>query len=86
MKVREKPIIFEAYIWLGCADINVAIKKYDNNDHLCMKCHKSMNLHGQLSTKTCDMQVCEGDWVLKGLNGDMFAVSSDVLKEYYEFL
>lgn len=82
MKFKKKPIIIEAFQITTWKDVpnwfikalNKGIAFYDmDNGH-------------KLTIKTLEgnMKVNEGDWIIKGINGELYPCKHDIFKKTYE--
>ncbi len=83
MKYRKKPIPVDAWQWFGPAD-HPAVSAYVGGDGQCFQCDHSLGEHGRIRTHEGLFDVCPGDWIIKGGEGEHYAVKPDVFKKTYE--
>ena len=78
-KYRKKPIVIEAIQWTG-----------DNFDELATLggAHEYEQdfLSDNVTIKTLegDMKAQKGDWVIKGVNGELYPCKPDIFEKTYE--
>lgn len=82
MKFRKKPIVIEAFKWTGCAHqeedpvwIVEAIKNGTVSIEYPWLCIKT--LEGQ-------MKATVGDWIIKGVKGEIYPCKPDIFEMTYE--
>lgn len=87
MKFRKKPIIVEAFIWTGGPDQKEdpvwmcdAIK---HNEAYFIKAGTPY-VEFYIKTLEGDMRVNEGDWIIKGIQGEIYPCKPDIFKLTYE--
>ena len=77
MKYRKKPVVIEAIQWDGT--------NYDEIDDW-MGLNSTLEIDGQFIIPTLegDMRVSEGDWVIRGVNGEFYPCKPDIFEKTYE--
>ena len=51
---------------------------------LCDHCMKTMHVHGWIDTKEGGHIVCPGDWVITGVQGEMYPCKPDIFEATYD--
>lgn len=78
MKFRKKPVVIEAVQWTGnnvkeCMDfMGWRNASHDDNDGL------------RIHTLEGTMNAAEGDWVIKGVQGEFYSCKPDIFAATYE--
>lgn len=88
-KYIKKPIPVEASRWFKIGDHHRVLMiepAFDpmNNVKLCKQCGKSLVDHGKISTLEGSHIVCPGDYIVKGIRNEYWAVKPDIFEETYE--
>lgn len=52
----------------------------------CKHCSKAMHKHGWIDTLEGGHIVCPGDWIITGVQGEMYPVKNDIFLATYEKL
>ena len=81
--IRKKPVKVQAVLWDG-----------DNIDDVCFFTGLSETAltdyaeDGELliETKEGTMRVSKGDYIIRGVKGELYPCKPDILKETYEFI
>ena len=64
------------------------VRYYRTPEHIsteiCDKCGNRMHLHGFIDNFNSGYDVCPGDWVIKGTNGNYYSLHPDVFDMLYE--
>ncbi len=80
MKYRKKPIVIEAEQWFSGKEIegveNLSSDTESPNGYL----------YGYIKNPHCEMMICEGDWVLKDIDGYVYGCKSDIFEKTYELV
>jgi hypothetical protein len=50
----------------------------------CSKCGRSMHDHGWIDTLEDGHNVCPGDWIITGIQGERYPCKSDIFDATYE--
>ena len=82
MKYRKKPVVIEA-IKYEKEHIDRALDFCDNNEHI--KYNPEDNEY-YIHTLEGDMKVSEGDYIIKGINGEFYPCKPDIFEKTYEKL
>lgn len=95
MKVRKKPIVVDAYLFNRSTAQDIK-QKFPDFVHLCYwKKYKGVMVTTDFSeswdyctmvveTLEGDMIANEGDYIIQGVEGELYPVKSSVFKETYE--
>ena len=51
---------------------------------LCKNCGEVMHLHGWIDTLEDGHIVCPGDWIIKGVQGELYPCKPDIFEATYE--
>jgi len=92
MKYRKKPVVMEAIQYKGC--ITDDIKNFTNE---CIKVEYTVGTSEDggyfqqytrvtISTLEGEMLVSDGDYIIKGVNGEFYPCKPDIFKKTYEKL
>lgn len=78
MKFRKKPVIIEAIQWIGINFIEI--------DNFITVYHETYPSQGKINIPTLEgiMEASEGDWIIKGINGEFYPCKSDIFEKTYE--
>jgi len=77
MKFIKKPVIVKAIRFTG--DNNVEICAFDSRIRL-----SPAECFAEVKTLEGIMKVCKGDWIIKGVNGEVYPCKPDIFKKTYE--
>lgn len=50
----------------------------------CKKCNNIMHLHGWVDTLEGGHIVCPGDWIIQGVQGELYPCKPDIFEATYE--
>ena len=81
MKVRKKPVIVEAFKW-GKEAPQWFIKAYQSGKIYYDKRTSELTIE----TLEGNMIVRDMDWIIQGVNGEIYPVKDDIFKKTYEIL
>jgi hypothetical protein len=56
----------------------------DDGERLCQHCGMRMHEHGWIDTLEGGHIVCPGDWIITGVNGEMYPCKPDVFAKTYD--
>ena len=87
MKFRKKPVVIHARPWFKDGDHpDVRDYRRTNDDHrkLCKKCSNRIHSHGWVSTLEGGHIVCPGDWIITGVQGEVYPCKPDIFEQTYE--
>lgn len=77
MKFRKKPIIIEAEQWFPGKKIEGVCTKLKNLD-------LDMEVEPYIDTIEGRMKVSEGDWIIIGVEGEIYCCKDSIFKKSYE--
>ena len=55
-----------------------------DGDHPCEQCGNDMHNHGWIDTFGEGHNVCPGDWIIKGFQGEFYQIKQDIFEATYE--
>ncbi len=76
-KYRKKPVVIEAIQWTGLNDEEMI--EFINNDEWSISDPFII-----IKTLEGDMKASEGDWIIKGVNGEFYPCKPDIFEKTYE--
>ena len=91
MKYRKKPVIIEAVQWTGLnleeikAFVGDALQ-YEIFDAAWKAGVAAPKVEMKIKTLEGEMNVSEGDYVIKGVNGEFYPCKPDVFEKTYEIV
>lgn len=89
MKVRKKPVVVEAVQYLENEDWRIIDWSDEPNWLLeaieCTVIHFEVGI-GFIETLEGQMQFEAGDWVIRGVRGELYACKKDIFEQTYEFV
>lgn len=81
-KFRKKPVVIEAIRWVGhnWEELEEFANQDSNRDKIVA------NQDGTLTIETLEgnMTAIKGDWIIKGIKGEIYPCKPDIFKETYE--
>lgn len=90
-KFRKKPVIIEAYQWheVGPYRGEPRVVEYYRRPDMsgliqCPHCDRIMHDHGYIDTLEGGHVVCPGDWIIRGIKGEMYPCKPDIFAATYE--
>jgi len=85
-KYRKKPIVVEAEQWQNFLDTqNSNVTLYTDEQSVeCEECGRATSIHGWIKTKEGGHIVCPGDWIIKGIKGELYPCKPDIFEATYE--
>lgn len=81
-KYRKKPVVIEAKQWFNLGD-HPEVKQYERGG-FCMGCHREFAHHGNVKTLEGWHIVCPGDWIVKGIQNELYPVKPDIFAKTYD--
>lgn len=99
MKVKKKPVVVDAYQWFtngdhpedGPAGTEGAVVRYFRNpepryrgDVVHDRCGLTWHHHGWIDTLEGGHNVCPGDWIITGVQGEHYPCKPDIFEATYE--
>lgn len=78
MKFRKKPVVIEAIQWTG-----------DNANDVLRFMFPDIEVEAEATIKTIktlegDMHVSKGDWIIRGVKGELYPCKPDIFEATYE--
>lgn len=77
-KFRKKPVTIEAFEWKG--EIDDEIKEFIKDSHTYTNDRKSL----VINTLEGDMEALVGDFIIKGVKGELYPCKPDIFWQTYE--
>ena len=87
-KYRKKPVVIEAVQWFGHGD-HAHVKPWDTDGPTiptCEKCGRHMDAHGCVDTLEGVGIVCPRDWIIEGIQGELYPCKPDIFEATYELV
>lgn len=97
MKFRKKPVVIEAYLWGGSyVDEHGTTFVYDQEipkwlddaieSGVIYPINPQEGLIPDIQIKTLEgiMTCCVGNWIIKGVNGELYPCKPDIFEKTYE--
>ena len=87
MKFRKRPVVIEAFKWTGgpdqAEDPEWIVEAIASSK---VRIHKSETLGVCLLIETLEgtHQASPGDWIIKGIKGELYPCKPDIFEETYE--
>lgn len=83
MKYRKKPVVIDAIQWDGMqTTYEKIITELDPNKKYVLPLLRDSKIH--IHTLEGDHEGRMGDWVIKGVNGELYPCKPDIFKKTYE--
>ena len=82
-KFRKKPVVVEATQWFPNGTYRF-LPLVAPSDKRCQHCGQEMCVHGLIDTKEGGHIVCPGDWIITGVQGEMYPCKPDIFAANYE--
>jgi hypothetical protein len=76
IRVKKKPVVVEAYQWLGESDKHVKV--------IGVSAHGIV--FGQVRTREGPHKVTPGYWIIKGIKGELYGCDPEIFLETYELI
>ena len=89
MKVRKKPIEVEAVQWTigtGFAESAEWITEAVRNGNMYMHNMSDNNVYWLIHTLEGDMMIGDKDWLIKGVNGELYPCKDDIFRKTYDIV
>lgn len=86
MKYRKKPVVVDAFHWTGDGhldDISWLIQATKDGDIYFEKCG-TPNLEIKIKTLEGVMTASLGDYIIRGINGEIYPCKPDIFEKTYE--
>jgi len=81
-RFRKKPVEVEAVQWFRLGD-HQAVAKLIRSGR-CGSCMAPRMEHGWIETLEGGHIVCPGDWIITGVNGELYPCKPDIFDATYE--
>jgi hypothetical protein len=83
---RKKPIIVQAYRWKFTDEIvkSYPLERFSTGKKECSQCGKDIRLHGLVETLEGTHIACPGDYIIKGVKGEVYPCKPDIFDKTYE--
>ena len=76
-KYKKKPIVIEAKQWFPGKEIEGVFTRLKNFDI-------DIDVHPYIDTLEGRMKVSPGDWIIKGVKGELYPCKDDIFQMTYE--
>lgn len=53
-------------------------------DSFCYRCGQTLHVHGWIDTLENGHRVCPGDWIIRGVKGELYPCKPDIFAATYE--
>lgn len=87
MKYRKKPVVIEAYQYIGKDSIEkmpIEFQQAIKNSPAMMGVSKFGNPFFHIKTLEGKMDITEGDWIIKGVAGEFYPCKPEIFEKSYE--
>lgn len=81
-KYRKKPVVVEALQWLGTSTLE-GIERLDTG---AVKSIRRDNHQLRIQTLEGEMRADPGDWIIKGIKGELYPCKPDIFDATYELV
>ena len=87
MKYRKKPVVIEAVQFFDTTDSLHQISEFIGDTFIVRVSYKNKN-NPVLPIATLEgvMMASEGDWIIKGVNGEFYPCKPDIFEKTYELV
>lgn len=86
-KYRKLPVVIDACRF-GTADTipdDFPVRPAPENKRaICRICNERMSCHGTIETLEGTMLVCPGDWIIRGVNCEIYPCKPEIFEKTYE--
>jgi hypothetical protein len=86
-KFRKKPVVIDAIQWTGNTFSHIAIDTFMGvfpKKSQIIGSVSNGNVKLLISTLEGVMEASEGDWIIKGINGEFYPCKPDIFEKTYE--
>lgn len=87
-KFRKKPVVIEAIRYVGGADNRLAVLNFTGTDASNAKTiyWRSIPQGGEIVIRTLegDLIASEGDWIIRGVKGEVYPCKPDIFAATYD--
>ncbi len=81
MKYRKRPVIIEA--WRLPID-KLVVRDFDGDANIIFKRENGMIVEAIISTLEGTMTASRGDWIIRGVKGELYPCKPDIFAQTYE--
>ena len=92
-KYRKIPVVIEAWQWKGHSNQEGMVVRHFRrpdvpSNHRCgvWSCRKPMHDHGWIDTLESGHRVCPNDWIITGVEGEMYSCKPGIFEKTYELV
>jgi len=86
-RYRKKPIIIDATQWMKHGDHPSVENCTASSPTYCKRCKiNTLYTHGWIETLEGRHIVCPGDWIIRGVKGELYSCKPDIFEMTYELL
>lgn len=79
-KYRKKPVVIEAVQWDGGKLSTIALIVAEKSSHVRVRDDRSL----EISTLEGHMRANVGDWIIRGVQGELYPCKPDIFAATYE--
>ena len=84
-KYRKKPVVIEAAQWFVVGDLEGIVHRYFmDTTEPCSYCGGELKHHGWIETFEGGHIVCPGDYIVRGVEGEVYPVKPSIFDKTYE--
>jgi len=83
---KKKPVIVGAVQWFRPGDhaaVEIPVWSHEGGCS-CPECGEPLETHGIIKTLEGIMRVCPGDWIIRGIKGELYPCKPDIFAATYE--
>lgn len=84
MKYRKKPVVIEALQFVDKVDRVAELSEFMDNQELVVNYENPNNPVMKIETLEGVMTASEGDYIIKGVNGEFYPCKPDIFEKTYE--
>jgi len=84
MKYRKKPVVIEAFQLKNCKAVRLPDWVLERDDIYCSEDSQGNVVTLRISALEGDMLASHGDWIIKGVRGELYPCKPDIFEETYE--
>lgn len=84
MRYRKKPVVIEAVQWTGDNIADVSSLAMDSKNEIDVVGMQGGSLGINISTLEGEMTASIGDFIIKGVNGELYPCKADIFAKTYE--
>lgn len=81
MKFRKKPVVIEAELYDGSKDSIANVLRLGKEGHRAIMLYDD---HLTIKTLEGDHRADIGDWIIKGVQGELYPCKPDIFEQTYE--